>query len=94
MIQTFGLSHIQIAVRDLEKSVRFYQEIFGMKELFRVGANCVMLQTPGSQEAFTLNGRPDLQKEAGELAGVQHFGFRQQQHREQQPQLTGSGNEK
>ncbi|SVB24835.1 uncharacterized protein METZ01_LOCUS177689 [marine metagenome] len=28
MIQTFGLSHIQIAVRDLEKSVRFYQEIF------------------------------------------------------------------
>ena len=65
-----------------------------MKELFRVGANCVMLQTPGSQEAFTLNGRPDLQKEAGELAGVQHFGFRQQQHREQQPQLTGNGNDK
>ena len=28
MIQTFGLSHIQIAVRDLEKSVWFYQEIF------------------------------------------------------------------
>ena len=46
-----------------------------MKELFRVGANCVMLQTPGSQEAFTLNGRPDLQKEAVELAGAQHFGF-------------------
>ena len=46
-----------------------------MKELFRVGANCVMLQAPGSQEAFTLNGKPDLQKEAGELAGVQHFVF-------------------
>ena len=65
-----------------------------MKELFRVSANCMMLQTPGSQEAFTLNGRPDLQKEAGELAGVQHFGFRQQRHREQQPQPTGSGNDK
>ena len=77
MIQTFGLSHIQIAVRDLEKSVRFYQEIFGMKELFMIGTNCMMLQTPGSQEAFTLNGGPDLQKEAGELSGVQHFGFRQ-----------------
>ena len=49
-----------------------------MKELFRVGANYVMLKTPGSQEEFTLNGRPDLQKEAGELTGVQHFGFRQQ----------------
>ena len=65
-----------------------------MKELFRVGANCVMLQTPVSQEAFTLNGRPDLQKAAGELAGVQHFSIRQKRHREQQPQLTGSGNDK
>ena len=64
-----------------------------MKELFRVGANCVMLQTPESQEAFTLNGRRDLQKEAGELSSVQHFGFRQQRHREQQSQPTGSGNE-
>ena len=53
-----------------------------------------MLQTPGSQEAFTLNGRPDLHEEAGELAGVQHFGFRQQRPREHQPQLTGSGNDK
>ena len=75
MIQTFGPTHIQIAVRHLEKSVRFYQEIFGMEELFRVGTNCVMLQTPGSHEVFTLNGRPDLLKEAGELAGVQHFRF-------------------
>ena len=65
-----------------------------MKELFRVGANCVMLQNPGSQEAFILNDRPNLQKEAVELAGVQHFDFRQQQLRERQPQLTGSGNDK
>ncbi len=77
MIQTFGLNHIQIPVCNLEKSVRFYQEIFGMKELFRVGANCVILQTPGSQEAFTLNVRPDSQKQTEILAGVQHFGFRQ-----------------
>ena len=65
-----------------------------MKELFWAEANCVILQTLGSQEAFTLNVMSDLQKEAGELAGVQHFGFRQQQHREQQPQLTGTGNDK
>ena len=65
-----------------------------MKELFSVGANYVMLQTSGSKEAFTLNGRPDLQKEEGELAGIQHFGFSQQRPQEQQPQLTGSGNDK
>ena len=45
-----------------------------MKELFRVR------QTPVSQEEFTLYGRPNLQKEAGELGSVQHFGFRQQRH--------------
>ena len=28
MIQTFGLSHIQIVVRNLDKSFWFYQEIF------------------------------------------------------------------
>ena len=94
MIQTFGLSHIQIAIRDLEKSVRFYLEIFGTKKLFRVGATCMMLQTPVSQEEFTLNGRPDSQKEAEELTAVQHFGLCQQRHREQQPQLIGSGNDK
>ena len=76
MIQTYGLTHIQIVVRDLEKSVRFYQRVFGMKELFRVGTNSVMLQTPGSHEVFTLSGRPESQADAGKLAGVQHFGFR------------------
>jgi catechol 2,3-dioxygenase-like lactoylglutathione lyase family enzyme len=76
MIQTYGLSHIQIVVRDLERSLRFYQDVFGMKELFRVGANAVMLQTPGTNEVFTLSSRPEAQGDAGKLAGVQHFGFR------------------
>ena len=44
-----------------------------MKELFRAGANCVIRQTLGPQEAFTLNVISDLQKEAGELAGVEHW---------------------
>ena len=76
MIPTFGLSHIQIAVRDLEKSVRFYGQVFGMKELFRAGPNTVMLQTPGSREVFTISSRPEARADAGKLAGVQHFGFR------------------
>ena len=46
----------------------FTKTFFGMKELFSVGANCVKLQTPGSQEEFTLNGRPDLQKETGGIS--------------------------
>jgi catechol-2,3-dioxygenase len=77
MIQSFGLSHIQITVRDLERSMQFYQNLFGMKELFRVPqAHMVMLQTPGTQEVFSINANPKYSQEAGKLAGVAHFGFR------------------
>jgi catechol 2,3-dioxygenase-like lactoylglutathione lyase family enzyme len=76
MIQTYGLSHIQIAVRDLEKSVKFYQDLFGMKEILRPSSTFIMLQTPGSSEVFTINSDPKVNKDAGKLAGVQHFGFR------------------
>jgi catechol 2,3-dioxygenase-like lactoylglutathione lyase family enzyme len=76
MFQSYGLTHLQIAVRDLEKSVGFYKHLFGMKELFRVGEHMVMLQTPGSKEVITINGNPNVKEVAGKLVGVQHFGFR------------------
>ncbi|MBX9721207.1 MAG: VOC family protein, partial [Candidatus Obscuribacterales bacterium] len=37
VIKTYGLTHIQLSVRDLETSMRFYQQLLGMKELFRFG---------------------------------------------------------
>lgn len=74
MIQTFGISHIQIAVKDLERSSRFYQRLFGMKELRRF-ERVVMLQTPGSSEVFTINSNADNQA-VGQMGGIAHFGFR------------------
>jgi catechol 2,3-dioxygenase-like lactoylglutathione lyase family enzyme len=76
MIQTHGLTHIQITVRDLERSLRFYQSLFGMKELFRAGAHAVMLQTPGTKEVFTINANPALAETVGAMGGIAHFGFR------------------
>jgi len=79
MIQTFGLTHIQLTVSNLERSLNFYQQLLGMKELFRIGSNAVMLQTPGSNEVFTLNCNPESTDVSGKMGGIAHFGFRLKQ---------------
>ena len=76
MIQTQGLTHIHLVVRDLERSLRFYQGVFGMKERFRDGPRMVFLNTPGSQDLITLNEDPAEAQLAGVNGGVAHFGFR------------------
>jgi lactoylglutathione lyase len=76
VIETFGLSHIQLTVSNLERSLGFYQKLLGMKELFRAGAHAVMLQTPGSHEVFTLNCNPEYVDSSGKMGGIAHFGFR------------------
>ena len=74
MIRTQGLTHIHLIVGDLQRSLKFYRDVFGMQERFRVGASMVFLNTPGSEDTITLR-----QREAGDAVGaggVAHFGFR------------------
>jgi catechol 2,3-dioxygenase-like lactoylglutathione lyase family enzyme len=75
MIETEGLTHIHFAVRDLERSTRFYREVFGLREKFRAGGSMVFLSTPGASDTITLR-----QAAAGEAVGggggIDHFGFR------------------
>jgi catechol 2,3-dioxygenase-like lactoylglutathione lyase family enzyme len=75
MVKTKGLYHLHLHVADLERSLRFYQQAFGMKELFRDGPSMVFLQTPGSSDLLTLNADPDEARKAGQPAGIDHFGF-------------------
>ena len=75
MFQTHGLSHIQLTVRDVERSARFYKGLLGMEEIRRFD-DCVMLRTPGSHEVFTINARAEASTSAGEMGGIAHFGFR------------------
>ena len=58
MIRTQGLTHIHLVVRDIERSLRFYQGVFGMEERFRDGTRLVFLNTPGSQDLIALNEDP------------------------------------
>jgi catechol 2,3-dioxygenase-like lactoylglutathione lyase family enzyme len=76
MVQTQGLTHIHLVVRDLERSLRFYQGVFGMQERFREGPKMVFLNTPGSADLITLNEDPAELEQAGVNGGVAHFGFR------------------
>lgn len=76
MIQTGGLHHIHLAVRDLERSLRFYQTVFGMREQFRDGPHMVFLSTPGSRDLITLNQDAAQRDKAGDGGGIAHFGFK------------------
>jgi catechol 2,3-dioxygenase-like lactoylglutathione lyase family enzyme len=76
MIKTQGLTHIHLIVRDLERSLRFYGDVFGMEERFRDGPRMVFLNTPGSNDLITLNQDSREAHFAGSKGGVAHFGFR------------------
>jgi len=74
MIKTQGLTHIHLLVEDLDRSMSFYQHVFGMQELFREGPDMVFLRTPGSEDMITLHRRHEGQ-ETGAMGSIAHFGF-------------------
>jgi catechol-2,3-dioxygenase len=76
MINTEGLTHIHLIVRDLRQSASFYQRVFGMEEMFRDGPHLIFLRTPGSRDTITLNDDPGQGGRAGDIGGIAHFGFR------------------
>jgi catechol 2,3-dioxygenase-like lactoylglutathione lyase family enzyme len=72
MIQTYGLTHINLAVRDIKRALRFYEQVFGLCEYGR-GDGLVHTQAPGRHDIITFAEDPDT---AGMVGGVAHFGFR------------------
>jgi catechol 2,3-dioxygenase-like lactoylglutathione lyase family enzyme len=76
MINTQGLTHIHLAVRNLQAETAFYERVFGMeRDPNRGDETTVFLRTPGARDTITL--RQAGRKEAvGTDGGVDHFGFR------------------
>lgn len=72
MIKTHGLTHLNLAVKDPDRALKFYQQVFGVKEYYR-DENSIQVQGPGPYDvmAFERDARA-----AGKAGGVTHFGFR------------------
>lgn len=72
MVKTFGLTHINLAVRDPERSLQFYRDVFGVKEYYR-DETSIQVQGPGPHDVIAFE---KDKKAAGRVGGVTHFGFR------------------
>lgn len=78
MIKTYGLTHIAVAVRDLDRTAEFYGAILGAQVVYR-DASFLQMQTPGSRDVLVF---VKDAKKAGKAGGVLHFGFRLQRARD------------
>src|SRR5260370_42649020 len=72
MIKTYGLTHVALCVRDVERSFRFYQKVFGVVEVYRADG-FIQAQTPGSRDVLVFEKN---EAKAGKGGGIVHFGFR------------------
>ncbi len=69
-----GMIHIHLVVSDLDRSQKFYEQAFGLKEILRHDEErMVFLQTPGAGDVVTL--REEQSNRIGVCGGIDHFGF-------------------
>jgi catechol 2,3-dioxygenase-like lactoylglutathione lyase family enzyme len=74
MVETYGLTHVAVAVRDVKRASKFYRAVFGAVEVY-AHDGFVQLQTPGARDVLVFEEKPKL---AGKAGGIAHFGFRLQ----------------
>ena len=72
MIRTHGLNHVSLRVADLERALRFYTEVFGVREYVRE-ERVIQCQGPGEHDILVFE---LAEGRAGVTGGIDHFGFR------------------
>jgi catechol 2,3-dioxygenase-like lactoylglutathione lyase family enzyme len=70
--KTFGLSHIALAVRDLDRTLAFYQRVFDVEVMYHKD-KFLQVTTPGSHDIIVFEKR---KADYGKTGGIAHFGFR------------------
>ena len=72
MIETHGLTHISLAVREPQRALDFYAQVFGVREYFR-DEDQIQALGPGPNDVLAFVKSPE---KAGTRCGIDHFGFR------------------
>ena len=72
MVKTHGLTHISLAVRDPDRSLRFYADVFGVREYYR-DDDQIQVLGPGPHDVIAFERSESV---AGQAGGITHFGFR------------------
>jgi len=75
MIQTYGLTHVALAVKSAKLSFEFYRKVFGVEKVYDKGT-FIQAQTPASRDVLVFD---EKAKHTGKRGGIEHFGFRLKQ---------------
>ena len=71
-IPTFGLTHLALAVPDVERAFGFYESVFGMVAVYR-SDEFLQAQTPGARDVLVFERTASVPAGPGPVV---HFGFR------------------
>jgi predicted enzyme related to lactoylglutathione lyase len=71
--KTYGLTHLAIAVKDIERTLRFYEDVFDMKVMYHE-KTMIQLTTPGCHDILVFE--ENKSSKIGDSGGIAHFGFR------------------
>jgi len=74
--KTYGLTHLAIAVRDINRTLEFYQKVFDMQVMYHHDG-FIQLTTPGCNDILVFEEKDN--KQIGNSGGIAHFGFRLRQ---------------
>jgi catechol 2,3-dioxygenase-like lactoylglutathione lyase family enzyme len=75
-VETYGLTHLALAVADPARSARFYQDVFGCVVSAGDGVQAIELQTPGRKDVISMERAESGATAPGTPGGAGHFGFR------------------
>ena len=71
--KTYGLTHLAIAVNDIERTLQFYQAVFNMQVMYH-HKEFLQLTTPGCNDIIVFE--EGKTRSIGNTGGIAHFGFR------------------